>query len=261
MKETFATKPTFLNHDTPFVTSMILEKNKEKLLYYMDRAIKNGSDALGLQFCYFDKELHTEKDIKEILSAAQGLPTYVTYYRGHENEGKSEEEISEGILKLAKCGATLCDVVGDLYQCGAPDQMATDEDAIKKQMDLIDRIHEVGAEVLVSSHIHQFTRAERVLEIAFEQKRRGADVCKIVSGATGPEEEVENLRITALLKKELGIPFLFLASGDCNLLRRVGPMLGCSMWLCVDERNENSAPLQPDLSQINEIKNNFTYFN
>lgn len=239
---------------------MILEKNREKLLYYMDRAIKNGADALGIQFCYLDKELHTEKGIKDILSAARGLPTYVTYYRSHENAGKSEDEIGEGIVRLAKCGATLCDVIGDLYQCGAPDQMANDEKAIKKQMDLIARIHEEGAEVLVSAHVHKFTSAERVLEIAFEQKRRGADVCKIVTGATGPEEEVENLRITALLKKELDIPFLYLSGGDCKLLRRVGPMLGSCMWLCVDERNENSAPLQPDLSQIQAIRNNFNYF-
>ncbi|MBE6618190.1 MAG: type I 3-dehydroquinate dehydratase [Ruminococcaceae bacterium] len=253
-------KPTFLNRSEPLMTAMILEKDKEKILYYMDRAIKNGADALGLQFCYLDKACHNEKDITDILSASNGLPTYVTYYRSHENQGKSEDEIGEGLVKLTRCGATLCDVVGDLYQCGAPDQMANDESAIKKQMELIDKIHENGAEVLMSAHVLKFTSAERVLEIALEQKRRGADVCKIVTGANDHTDEVENLRIVTLLKKELGIPFLYLSGGECRLLRRIGPMLGSCMWLCVDERNENSAPPQPDLSQIKAIKKSFNYF-
>ena len=242
------------------MTSMILEKDKSKLLYYMDRAIKNGTDALGLQFCYLDGKCHNENDLTEIFAAANGLPTYVTYYRGHENTGKSEDEIGEGIVRLAKCGATLCDVVGDLYQCGAPDQMADDETAIKKQMELIDRLHEIGAEVLISAHVLKFTSAERVLEIALEQQRRGADVCKIVTGAEDQTDEVENLRIVTLLKKELKIPFLYLSGGECRILRRVGPMLGASMWLCVDEPNENSSTAQPPLEQVKTIKHSFNYF-
>lgn len=253
-------KRTFFKDETPLMTAMILEKDREKLLYYMDKAIKNGADALGIQFCYLDKEHHNETDIKNILSEARGLPTYVTYYRSHENQGKSEDEIGEGLVRLAKCGATLCDVIGDLYQCGAPDQMANDEGAIEKQMRLIDEIHDAGAQVLISAHVLKFTSAERVLEIALEQKRRGADVCKIVTGANDHTDEVENLRIVTLLKKELGIPFLYLSGGECRLLRRIGPMLGSCMWLCVDERNENSAPPQPDLSQIKAIKKSFNYF-
>ena len=254
-------KATFLNHSEPLMTAMILEKDKSKMLDYIDKAINNGADALGLQFCYLDKECHNEKDIKEVLCAAKGLPTYVTYYRSHENEGKSEDEIGEGLVRLAKCGATLCDVIGDLWQCGAPCQMASDENAVKKQMELIDKIHAAGAEVILSAHVHKVISAEKVLEIAREQKRRGADVCKIVTWADDREGEVENLRITTLLKKELDIPFLYLAGGESKILRRIGPMLGSCMWLCVDERNENSAPLQPDFSQIKAVKHNFDYFN
>ena len=164
-------------------------------------------------------------------------------------------------MRLAKCGATLCDVIGDLWQCGAPCQMAHDENAIKKQMELIDKIHAAGAEVILSAHVHKVISAEKVLEIAREQKRRGADVCKIVTWADDREGEVENLRITTLLKKELDIPFLYLAGGESKILRRIGPMFGSCMWLCVDERNENSAPLQPDFSQIKAVKQNFDYFN
>ncbi len=60
-------KATFLNHSEPLMTAMILEKDKSKMLDYIDKAINNGADALGLQFCYLDKECHNEKDIKEVL--------------------------------------------------------------------------------------------------------------------------------------------------------------------------------------------------
>ena len=239
---------------------MILESDLNKTVDYINKAAENGAEALGLQLCYLKKEDHTEENFKRIFSAAGDLPTYVTYYRGHSNEEKSDDEIAEGLVTLAKCGATLCDIVGDLYD-KQDDQMARDEEAIKKQMLLIDKIHEAGGEVLISSHVLKFTPAERVLEIALEQERRGADICKIVTGAGSHEEEVENLRIVTLLKKELKIPFLYLSGGECRILRRIGPMFGCCMWLCVDERNEFSTPSQPDLAQVKLIRENFNYFN
>ncbi len=252
-------KPTFLKYEKPLFTSMILESDPNKTLNYINKAAKNGAEAIGLQLCYLNNEAQNEEAFRRIISAAGDLPTYVTYYRGRSNEGKSDDEIAEGLVTLAKCGATLCDIVGDLYD-KQEDQMARNSEAIKKQMLLVDRIHEAGGEVLMSSHVLKFTPAERVLEIALEQQRRGADVCKIVTGATSHEEEIENLRIVTLLKKELKIPFLYLSGGECRILRRIGPMLGCCMWLCVDERNEFSTPFQPDLAQVKLIRENFNYF-
>ena len=252
-------KPTFLKYEKPLFTSMVLESDMEKAIGYIKKAAENGAEAIGIQMCYLNGENHNVDDFKRVIAAAGDLPTYVTYYRGRSNEGKSDDEIAEGLVTLAKCGATLCDVVGDLYD-KQDDQMARDGDAIKKQMLLIDRIHEAGGEVLISSHVLKFTPAERVLEIALEQERRGADVCKIVTGASSHEEEFENLRIVTLLKKELKIPFLYLSGGECRILRRIGPKLGCCMWLCVDERNEFSTPSQPDLAQVKLIREKFGYF-
>ena len=43
-------------------------------------------------------------------------------------------------------------------------------------------------------HIYKYAPADRVLEIAFEQKRRGADIIKIVTAADTMEQQIENLR-------------------------------------------------------------------
>ena len=131
--------------------------------------------------------------------------------------------------------------------------------AIEKQMKLIVQIHELGSEVLMSSHILKFTPAERVLEVALEQKRRGADIIKIVTGADSMEQQIENLRITNLLKEELGAPFLFLSGGECSIHRRLGIKLGCCMALCVYEHDALSTATQPLLQTMKTIRDGIDF--
>ena len=106
----------------------------------------------------------------------------------------------------------------------------------------------------MSSHVLKFTHAERVLEIAREHQRRGADICKIVTGASTMEEQIENLRIVRLLKAELKIPFLFLAGGESRILRRIGGALGRCMSLCVYEYDELATKLQPLLRDMKLLR-------
>ena len=108
--------------------------------------------------------------------------------------------------------------------------------------------------MLMSSHILKFTPAERVLEIALEHQRRGADICKIVTGAETTAQQIENLRIINLLKENLKIPFLFLSGGECRVLRRIGGALGCCMYLCVHEYDEYATKSQPLLRDVKSIR-------
>jgi 3-dehydroquinate dehydratase len=111
----------------------------------------------------------------------------------------------------------------------------------------------------MSSHLYKYAPADRVLEIAFEQKRRGADIIKIVTKADNMEQQIENLRITDLLKRELGAPFLFLSGGKCTLHRRLGMKLGCCMALCVYEHDALSTPSQPLLSTMKTIRDSIDF--
>ena len=64
------------------------------------------------------------------------------------------------------------------------------------------------------------------------------------------------------LKKELDIPFLFLCGGShCQLVRTIGPMLGCCMWLTVHEQTNTSTFAQPNTRAIRTIADNFSYTN
>ena len=109
----------------------------------------------------------------------------------------------------------------------------------------------------MSSHILKFTPAEKVLEVALEHQRRGADISKIVTFANSEEEEMENLRIITLLKQELHIPFLFLCGGSqCKRHRQLGALFGCCMWLTVGTYDRYATPMQPLTRAIRAIADN-----
>lgn len=249
---------TFLNYRKPLLTVMLQCETPETAIGRIRNANMLGAEAYGLQVESLKPEYQNADTYKRIFAESEGRPFYTTYYRSKNNTGKTDEELAEGLLELAKSGATLIDVMGDLY-CKHPEELTDNSEAINKQMELIDKLHGVGAEVLMSSHVHKYTPAERVLEIAIEQKRRGANIVKIVTKADDMEQQIENLRILNLLKQELGVPFLFLAGGKCSIHRRLGGHLGNCMTLCVYEHDHLSTASQPLLRNIKIIRDNLDF--
>ena len=232
---------------------MVQANNPARIKELINASIPEGAEAFGMQFCSMETEYRNKDTYKELFTYTD-LPIYVTNYRNHvSNVGKSDDTLADELLELAECGATLCDVMGDYFD-HCEGELTMDEEAVKKQMKLIDELHKRGAEVLMSSHVCKFTPAERVLEIAREHERRGADICKIVTGAENMEQQIENLRIINLLKENLSIPFLFLAGGECKIMRRIGGALGNCMSLCVYEQDEFSTKAQPDLHDLKLLR-------
>jgi len=251
-------KKSFLNQSKPMLTVMLQCETPEVAIGRIRNANCLGADAYGLQAETLKPEYQNPATYKKIFSEGKDRPFYVTYYRNKNNCGKTDEELAEGLVTLAGSGAALCDVMGDMF-CKHPEELTEDETATKKQMDLIDLLHQKGAEVLMSSHVLKYTPAERVLEIALAQKRRGADIIKIVTGADSMEQQIENLRITDLLKRELGAPFLFLSGGECSIHRRLGIKLGCCMSLCVYEHDALSTPAQPLLTTMKTVRDTIDF--
>ena len=247
-------KKSFLNTKEPLITEMVQTKTADMAEKSIRYAIADGATAIGFQMGSLEKEYRTEKNLKRIFDAAGEAPIYFTNYRKGINAGLSDEELMDGLLFGLECGATMVDVMGDTFS-PAPEELTLDETSIKKQIQFIDKVHKAGGEVLMSSHVYEFRPAERVLEMALEQERRGADMVKIVTGAASVEEGLKNLEICALLKKELRVPFLFLSSGEHSYLHRtIGPALGVSMWLCFREYNETTYEGPPLLRDVIKIK-------
>ena len=257
-------KPTFLNQTRPLITGMVLKSDPDSIRYVIKNSIYDGADCLGIQLECLKRKYKTEENYRKIFSACAGHPIYITNYRGNENKGYSDEELTEELLDALSCGATLGDVMGSSFDSesgmGIGLELSMKQDAIDKQMKLIDKIHAMGKEALMSSHVLKFTPAEIVLEIALEQQRRGADIVKIVTAANSDEEQMKNLRITALMKKELKVPFLFLSSGTHSKIHRmIGAQLGCVTYLAVREHDEHAVLTQPTIRAAKAVRDNFDY--
>lgn len=249
---------TFLNQPKPLLTVILQCETPEVAIGRIRNANCFGAEAYGLQIESLKPEYQNADTYKRIFAEMKGKPCYVTNYRKKNNEGLTDNELADGLITLAESGATLCDVMGDMF-CPHPEELTDNPEAIEKQMELIDALHSKGAEVLMSSHILKYTSAERVLEVAFEQKSRGADIIKIVTGADSIEQQLENLRITNLLKRELGAEFLFLSGGECTIHRRLGGHLGNCMTLCVYEHDHLSTSSQPLLSNMKIIRDQLDF--
>lgn len=77
------------------------------------------------------------------------------------------------LLAAAEAGASIIDVMGDLYD-PSPMELTRNPAAVDKQKRLIDRIHGKGADVVISSHMQCPRTAEQVLEHLSEAAKRGA---------------------------------------------------------------------------------------
>lgn len=252
-------KPTFLHQSRPLLTCMIQASNPTDATLTIRNAAFDGCDAFGFQQCQMEQKYRDDATIRGLFAQMANKPIYVTNYRGAKNEGMSDDELGEGLIKLIEQGATLADVIGDMF-CPDPIQLTMDPTAIDKQRRLIDRIHEAGGEVLMSSHVLKYTPAEEVLRIAWEQRKRGADVIKIVTAANSDEEEIDNLRTTQLLAKELDTPFVFLSGGTHNKRHRtLGFAFGCDIVLCVERYDYMSTRSQPILRAMRQIVDTLDY--
>lgn len=246
-------KASFIRSDKPLKTAMIQVKTADEAIAAIESGLKQGADAFGWQLECLNADQINQKTLENVFSAGCGMPFYVTNYKWASGGDKPEEQYFDELLLALKCGATLIDMPGDSFS-PAPDQLTYNEQAIRKQIEFSQKVHDLGGELLISSHVPDFRSEDYVLGMAFEQKRRGADIAKIVTFSHDDEQLTDNLKTTVRLRETLGIPFLFLSGGEkCRLHRLAGPLLGACMWLCVAYRAPITTPPQPLLSDVNEF--------
>lgn len=250
-------KPTFLKYDKPLLTAMIQCPTPEDCIEKIKASLNEGAEAFGIQLCKLKREFRTKEILSEIFAACDGKPIYITSYRHGESEGLSDDECVELLLLGLDAGATLCDVIGDLYdRHDTYYELAEDSEAIKKQKALIDEIHRRGGEVLISSHTFKSLSVEENIKVAKEHIERGADIIKIVNKAQSKEEIPVYLTAIQEICKMTDKKLLLLVSGEGQLVRHIGPNFGVCMYLCVQSHGPLDTVEQPVLSKIKSVRDN-----
>ena len=195
-------------------------------------AIADGADVIGFQMERLPLSERSDEKIKDLFAACKDLPIYITSYRGRNNADLSDEERVEYLLQCLSCGATLGDVMGDLYH-PEPTGMTFDAVAVEKQKELICKIHAMGKEALISTHTGTFLKPEELLRYAKAQEERGTDIVKLVNYAQTEDELIANMQTADLFALELDKPYILLANGsECRPLRLSGVKKGVCAYLC-----------------------------
>lgn len=183
------------------------------------------------------------------------------------------------MLRAIEAGAAGMDIQGYTYHrpsrdgfCGEdrysftkgnPHEVVTDSAVIDKQCALIERVHGMGAEVLLSCHPRIFMDCDTVVELALFLEKRNPDIIKIVTSAADTEEQmIEVFRTMVALKKQVRTPVSYHANGKCGMLTRiVNPILGGQIAFCVDRFDEHSTMGQLDLRTTAAIVENVKKLN
>lgn len=242
---------SFLQKNRPTLTAMLKSGTTEGTLGEIETMLGQGTDAFGFQIENIKPEERRAENYKKIFSAMRGKPAYVTNYIRGNSVPHTDEELTEELYVAVECGAKLIDVRCDLFDRNS-DEYTFNETAIARQKEVIEKLHSMGAQVLMSTHIFHFVPSEEVLKIALSQQERGVDIVKTVTMANSEEELMDNLKTTVTLKEKLSVPSLFLCNGThCKKHRILGPVLGSDMFLAVE--NSRTEDNQPTLKRAKEI--------
>ena len=243
----------FQNHNATTITAIMSGQTPESLIAQSRNAEFNGADAIAVDLCNLRPEFRNRESLERVVNAVN-LPFMFYFYRNDRHKVANDDESRQVLLlDAAKAGGGMIDVMGDLYD-PSPNEITRNPEAIEKQKRLIGQIHDLGAQVVMSSHPNKAMSAEAILEQLRSFEQRGVDVVKIVTAADTDEEFAETVRATMLLHRELKTPFIHLCNGRFGRIHRyLGLKLGVSITFAVDHHMEGVSFTQPSLRSMKTV--------
>jgi len=245
---------SFLNKNYPVITALLGNETPQGLITAARNAESDGAQGITIFLEDLKPEFRNSGSLKSIIHSVN-LPFMCCYYRADKWEKSSDDERQEFLLTAADMGASMIDVMGDLYD-PSPMEITHDQRAIDKQRHLIDRIHGKGADVVMSSHMTCSLTTEQVVEHLRAFEDRGADVVKIVTMVNTEEELAEAFSTTMTLKHELKKPYIHLCNGKFSRPHRfICPTLGLSILFAVPHDPERKSNI-PTIKEIKVVLDN-----
>lgn len=257
----------------PAVAGCVRERTVRAAIAEMKNCYYDGADMIDLHLsCLEDTDLEA---LKKIISSTP-LPVLALNYDQHYDRTRihqAEEERVASLLRAVEAGAAGIDMQGYTFHApsesgfygedkysftkGSPEEVVTDPAIIEKQCALIEKVHSMDAEVLLSCHPGIPMNTQQVVDLARFLEERGPDIIKIVTKAITKEDCSEALRTMTVLKRELKTPVSYHANGKAGVPTRIlNPLQGGQIAFCIDRYNEGSTMEQPDLRTVRTIVDN-----
>ena len=257
----------------PALAGVVKAKNALGAIAEIKNCTYDGATMIDLHLpCLESTDVET---LRKIVKASR-LPILALNYSKKDDMDASaaEEDRVAMMLRAIEAGAAGMDIQGYTYHRpsrdgffgedrysftkGGPKEVVTDAAVIDRQCALIERVHGMGAEVLLSCHPGIFMDCDTVVELALFLEQRSPDIIKIVTAQADTEEQMaEVIRTMVALKREVRTPVSFHANGKCGKLTRIiNPLLGGQIAFCVDRFDEHSTMGQLDLRTAAAIVEN-----
>jgi 3-dehydroquinate dehydratase len=247
-----AKKLSFLNKPYPVITGLIGRETPQELIAAARNSETEGAQGIAISLNDLNPEYWNSESLKSIINSAN-LPFMFLNYRKGKWGTYSDEDRQELLLKTADLGASMIDVMGDLYD-QSPMEITHNQSAIDKQKQLIDKIHKKGADVVISSHMECSRTTEQAVEHMRDLEVRGPDVVKIVTYVNTEEELAEAFKTTLTLKRELKTPFIHLCNGKFGRPHRfICPTLGVSILFAFPFYPEEKGKTIPTIREIKTV--------
>ena len=242
------------------ITAIMAGDTPESLIAQIRTADYEGADGICIDLAYLKPEFRNEESLRRVISCVPHMPFMFCFYRHDAYKQFGTDEARQVLLLDAvKAGAHIVDVMGDLYD-PSPRECTHSPEAIAKQMELIDRIHEAGSQVVMSSHMSEFLTSDEVLAQLQEFDRRGADVLKLVQTVNSDEELTAAISTTIRLRRELKKPFIHLCNGSHSRLHRfLGPELGVSITFAIASYDLRWPMTQPTVRAMKTVFDNMRF--
>ena len=255
------------------IAQVIREATPDAVLeeYRLGAAYAKGYDvhisSLDAQYC-------NPESYRKIFSAAPH-PTLCLNYDGDRlfrPRNLPEEQRIREMVTAVECGANAIDLIGYSFEPkgqnaitaydpafpftrALPKEVTFDPCAIRKQCEVIDYVHRIGGEVLVSTHTGVYLHTDEVVSLAKWIAERNPDIIKIVINDCDTDEQVtEVLESIVALNQTLSCRFSLHANGKKGKkTRMLGPFFGSYMVFSVREAKEGYDPNQLSLHDAADV--------
>lgn len=248
-------KHSFLNKPYPVITGIMAGQTPAELLAEARNAEFDGAQGIAISLEDLMPQYCNAESLKSVIDAVN-LPYMFVFYRNAARPEHTDDKRQELLLTAAQAGASMIDVMGDLYD-PSPMEITRNPAAIDKQKRLIDRIHSNGSDVVISSHMPCSRTTEQVIEHMLALESRGPEVVKIVTTVDSEDELAEAFQTTMALKRQLKTPFIHLCNGKFSRPHRfVGPSMGTAIVFAVHRYEPRYAMAQPTIRAMKAVLDN-----
>ena len=267
-----ADRKSFAHNQSPLLIGVVRERTIRDAIAAIRNCEYHGATGIDLHLSCLNEEAQSLDGLKRIISACRLPILALNYNQTYEYTSFETDEESriDLLLRFVEAGGAAIDMQGYTYDLPSktafrsefadlgysfirdnPMEVVVDPKVIDKQMELIERVHHAGAEVLISTHPWVPMTCDQVVDLALFLEKRNPDVIKIVTPCYNEEQLAECFKTMMTLKKEVKTQIHYHCCGAAGSLSRIiNPILGGYLVFCSDGYTASSNFEQLDLQTV-----------